>query len=171
MICLLRIATFWAKKQYIGIKYDIFYCQKGIITKKWDFLGLFWKLFVYLHLFSARWRWSPLGWVERWNWTLHNWKASYDALSIGWWNLGNFILLAKDIAEFDVTGMLKVCPVVCMRANHAFIAHLREYQQCVRGYHSVRQASTGLREPHQQASSRWIPTFFVVWLTSNKKGI
>ena len=39
--------------------------------------------------------------------------------------------------------MPRVCwiriPVVCLKANHAFIAHLRVYQQYVRGYHSVRQ--------------------------------
>jgi hypothetical protein len=38
-------------------------------------------------------------------------------------------LQVKGIAEFDVTGMLKMYPVVCLRANHAFIAHLRVHQQ------------------------------------------
>lgn len=32
---------------------------------------------------------------------------------------------AKDNGEYDVTGMLKCIPVVCLKANHAFTAHLR----------------------------------------------
>ena len=31
-------------------------------------------------------------------------------------------------AEFDVTGMLNLYPVVCVKANHAFNAHLAGYQ-------------------------------------------
>ena len=31
---------------------------------------------------------------------------------------------AKDIAEFDATGMLNVYPAVCVKANHAFYAHI-----------------------------------------------
>ena len=40
-------------------------------------------------------------------------------------------LQVKDNAEYDATGMLKMYPVVCLRANHAFTAHLRVYQQYV----------------------------------------
>ena len=101
-------------------------------------------LFVYLQLFTVYWRWNPMRWVESWGWTLHEGKASHDALSIGWWNLGNFILQVKDTAEFDVTGMLKMYPVVCLRA-YAFTAHLRVYQHTLRGYHSVRQLARSPR--------------------------
>ena len=37
-------------------------------------------------------------------------------------------LCAKDNAEFDVTGNTGyVCPVVCVKANYAFIAHIMGY--------------------------------------------
>ena len=38
-------------------------------------------------------------------------------------------LQVKDNAEFDVTGMLRKYPVVCVKVNHTFNAHLRVYQQ------------------------------------------
>ena len=69
---------------------------------------------------------------------------------------------AKDIAELDATGMLNVYPVVCVRANHAFNAHLRVYQQYdawVSLCSSVCRAVVGL---NQRTGRRWIPTFFVV---------
>ena len=34
-------------------------------------------------------------------------------------------MCVKDNAESDATGMLKTYPVVCVRANQAFNAHLR----------------------------------------------
>ena len=38
-------------------------------------------------------------------------------------------MCVKDNAESDATGMLKMYPVVCLKAIHAFIAHLRVFQQ------------------------------------------
>ena len=94
--------------------------------------------------------------------TLHDGKASHDALSTG-----NLKLPQKDVCQrqcrVDVTGMLKTYPVVCVRANHAFNAHLRVYQQYVRGYHSVRQLARAVVGLNQRAGNRWIPTLFVMW--------
>ena len=70
-------------------------------------------------------------------------------------------LLTKDNAKL----MPRVCwlciPVVCLKANHAFTAHFRVYQQYdawVSLCSSVSKAVVGLR---WQTSRRRIPTFFV----------
>ena len=92
---------------------------------------------------------------------LHNGKASHDALSIGWLKLPQSIASQRQCGV-DVTGMLNTYPVVCVRANYAFNAHLRVYQQYDRGYHSVRQLARAVVGLRKQMGRRWIPTFFVV---------
>ena len=65
--------------------------------------------------------------------------------------------------------MSRVCckciPGVCVRANHAFNAHLSGVSaiRCVGIILFV--SKQGLREPHQQTDRWWIPTLFVVRLT------
>ena len=49
-------------------------------------------------------------------WSLHSGKASHDALSIGWLKLPHQHA-CQDNAEFDVTGMLNVYPVVTQRGR------------------------------------------------------
>lgn len=61
----------------------------------------------------------------------------------------------------DATGMLKTYPVVCVMAKYAFNAHLRVYQQNVRGYHFVRRYA-GSPRTSSAGGQMWIPTFFVV---------
>jgi hypothetical protein len=70
----------------------------------------------------------PIEAVELCDWTLHNGKASHDALSIGCLKLPQK-MSAKDIAEFDATGMLNMYPRCVLEGYHAFTAHLRVHQQ------------------------------------------
>lgn len=45
-----------------------------------------------------------------------------------------------------------------MKANYAFIAHLRVYQQSLVGI-TLFVSKQGFLGPHQQTGSKWIPTF------------
>jgi hypothetical protein len=65
-------------------------------------------------------------------------KASHDVLSIGFLKLPQKKAYQRQ-RKVDATGMLKVCPVVCLRANHAFKAHIGYISNTLRGYRSVRQ--------------------------------
>ena len=75
----------------------------------------------------------------------------------------------KDIAEFGATGMLiKVYPVVCVRATQPFNAHLSG---------AISKSSVGITlfvnlqgcgRPQSADEQMWMPTFFVVWLEEVK---
>ena len=62
---------------------------------------------------------------------LHDGKASHDALSIGYLKLPQEDYRSMTLRSWCHGYAEYVYPVVCLKANHAFIAHLRVYQQYV----------------------------------------
>ena len=80
---------------------------------------------------------------------------------LAFWNY-HFLTLVNDNAEYDVTGMLRMYPVVCVKAVKPSTHTYRVYQYYSRGYHSVRQPMWAVVSLRKRMSRRWIPTFFVI---------
>ena len=65
-----------------------------------------------------------------------------------------FHVLAKDNAEYDATGMLRMYPVVCVKANHAFNAHLSGIISKICVGITLFVSKQGFLGPHQQTGRR-----------------
>lgn len=61
--------------------------------------------------------------------------------------------------------MLKVYPAVCVKANHAFNAHIAGVSAKYRVGITLFVSKQGLRGPQIADRQQWMPTFFVMWLT------
>lgn len=68
---------------------------------------------------------------------------------------------ANDIAEFDATGMLSVYSVVCVRASHAFIAHLTGALAILHVGITLLVSTQGLRGPQIAAGKCGYPRFLL----------